>query len=177
MLRMQTTLLLEPFFATVPLPPPDLLILSFEATDDASLTDSEASYDPELSSPQPHTKEDKSLLLHGHHGNHPLAASHHHDDDLMNRSDLKRVSAKVSLDATRREKEESRSKKLAERLVTQVDADESGLANMAKLKAQQSSSTRLAVHHHPPTLPATVTLRDDPMTKTQAFLTCMPDLK
>lgn len=48
---------------------------------------------------------------------------------------------------------------------------------MAKLKAQQSSITRLSVHHHPPTLPATVTLRDDPMTKTQAFLTCLPDLK
>lgn len=156
-----------------------LLMLFFVVGDDASLTDSESSYDQEIASPrpsQPHLKEDKSLLLHGHHGN-PLATPGHHDDDLMNRSDLKRVSAKVSLDATRREKEESRSKKLAERLVTQVDADESGLANMAKLKAQQSSSTRLAVHHHPPTLPASVTLRDDPMTKTQAFLTCMPDLK
>lgn len=71
---------------------------------------------------------------------------------------------------------------------------------MAKYKAQQSSSSRylviffyvfifiyiftsiiylfrLSVHHHPPTLPPNVTLRDDPMTKTQAFLTCMPNLK
>lgn len=48
---------------------------------------------------------------------------------------------------------------------------------MAKYKAQQTSSSRLSVHHHPPTLPSTVTLRDDPMTKTQAFLTCMPNLK
>lgn len=48
---------------------------------------------------------------------------------------------------------------------------------MAKLKAQQSAMSNLSVHHHPPTLPPSVTLRDDPMTKTQAFLTCKPDLK
>lgn len=35
----------------------------------------------------------------------------------MNRNELKRISVKLSVDATKKQKEESRSKKLAERLV------------------------------------------------------------
>lgn len=147
-----------------------LQLLRTVAPDDISLTESDASFDPDL--PQQLLKEEKSLVGHTAHLPHNT-----HDEDLMNRYDLKRMSVKVSLDATRKEKEETRSKKLAERLTTHVESDESGLANMAKFKAQQASSSRLAVHHHPPTLPSTVTLRDDPMTKTQAFLSCMPDLK
>mmetsp|Transcript_13135 Transcript_13135/g.13597 ORF Transcript_13135/g.13597 Transcript_13135/m.13597 type:complete len:695 (+) Transcript_13135:27-2111(+) len=142
------------------------------APDDASLTDSESSFDAEGTSPllQQQLLQDEKSSPNG-------LNIHSLDEELMNRNELKRISVKLSVDATKKQKEESRSKKLAERLVTQVDGDESGLANMAKYKAQQTSSSRLSVHHHPPTLPSTVTLRDDPMTKTQAFLTCMPNLK
>jgi hypothetical protein len=144
--------LLELFIAMVRSCPvsklPRLLCSFFAVPDDVSLTDSENSFDLDDSphAPQPHSKDDKSLT---HHallhltGNNSSGAEHEHE--LMNRHELKRNSTKVSADAARRQKDESRSKKLAERLVTQVEVDESGLANMAKFKSQQASSLRSVV--------------------------------
>lgn len=54
--------------------------------------------------------------------------------------------------------------------------DDAGMLLTAKLKAQKESGARLSVGHKVPTLPDGVTLRDDPMTKTIAFLNSMPKL-
>jgi hypothetical protein len=55
-------------------------------------------------------------------------------------------------------------------------ADDAGIGATAKLKAQKVSADRLSVGHKVPTLPDGVTLRDDPMTKTIAFLNSHPKL-
>lgn len=99
------------------------------------------------------------------------------DHDSGNRLTVKKTSSRITSDAHRKIALEQRRKKLAERMGAQGEVDESGLANMAKFKAQQQAMEGLSYHMHPPTLPKTVTLRDDPMTKTQAFLTNMPELK
>lgn len=99
------------------------------------------------------------------------------EHDTGNRLVVKKASSRITSDAHRKIAQEQRRKKLAERMGAQGEVDESGLANMAKYKAQQQAMDELSYHMHPPTLPKTVTLRDDPMTKTQAFLTHMPDLK
>mmetsp|Transcript_34937 Transcript_34937/g.65185 ORF Transcript_34937/g.65185 Transcript_34937/m.65185 type:complete len:706 (+) Transcript_34937:111-2228(+) len=99
------------------------------------------------------------------------------DHDTGNRLAVKKTSSRITNDAHRKIAQEQRRKKLAERMGAQGEMDESGLANMAKYKAQQQAMDGLSYHMHPPTLPKTVTLRDDPMTKTHAFLTNMPDLK
>lgn len=80
--------------------------------DDTSLTDSESSFDPEGTSPllQQQILQDEKLSPNG-------LNLHSLDEELMNRNELKRNSTKVTLDASRKQKEESRSKKLAERLV------------------------------------------------------------
>lgn len=54
--------------------------------------------------------------------------------------------------------------------------DDARIGLTAKYKAQKASGARLSVGHRPPTLPDGVTMRDDPMTKTIAFLTAMPKL-
>ena len=99
------------------------------------------------------------------------------EDDILNRHSVKRLAVRITADANRREKEDARTKKLNEKMNTQGEGDEGALANIAKLKGQQAAMANLSIHRHPSTLPPTVTLRDDPMTKTQAFLACMPDLK
>jgi hypothetical protein len=45
-----------------------------------------------------------------------------------------------------------------------------------RLKAQQAALSKLCTFPQIPTLPEGVTLRDDAMAKTNAFLTHMPDL-
>lgn len=99
------------------------------------------------------------------------------EHDSGNRLFVKKSSSRITSDAHRKIAQEQRRKKLAERMGAQGEVDESGLANMAKFKAQQQAMDGLSYHMHPPTLPKSVTLRDDPMTKTQAFLTNMPELK
>lgn len=99
------------------------------------------------------------------------------ENDTGNRVAVKKSSSRITADAHRKEAQEHRRKKLAERMGAHNETDESGLANMAKFKAQQQAMENLSYHMHPPSLPKSVTLRDDPMTKTQAFLTHMPDLK
>ena len=99
------------------------------------------------------------------------------EHDTSNRVAVKKTSSRITNDAHRKMAQEQRRKKLAERMGAQGEMDESGLANMAKYKAQQQAMDGLSYHMHPPTLPKSVTLRDDPMTKTQAFLSNMPDLK
>lgn len=57
-----------------------------------------------------------------------------------------------------------------------LGAEDAGIGLTAALKAQRASADRLSVGHTVPTLPEGVTLRDDPMTKTNAFLSKMPKL-
>jgi len=45
-----------------------------------------------------------------------------------------------------------------------------------KKKIQAESNTRMAQHSIPIGLPKSLTVRDDPLTKAQAFLTEMPSL-
>lgn len=54
--------------------------------------------------------------------------------------------------------------------------DDARIGLTAKFKAQKASGDRLSIGHKPPTLPDGVTMRDDPMTKTIAFLNALPKL-
>lgn len=98
------------------------------------------------------------------------------EDEILTRNNVKRVSSRITLEAERKSQQAQRAKKLAEKMVT-GEVDESGLALIAKIKAQQVVMSKLCSHHHPATLPDTVTIRDDAMTKTQAFLTILPNLE
>lgn len=68
-----------------------------------------------------------------------------------------------------------RRKLLKETLASQ-NSDDAALALKAKLMQQKAMGQRLSTFPAPVTLPEGVTLRDDPMTKTKAFLTKMPKL-
>ena len=68
-----------------------------------------------------------------------------------------------------------RRKLLKETLASQ-NSDDAALALKAKLMQQKAMGQRLSTFPAPATLPEGVTLRDDPMTKTKAFLTKMPKL-
>jgi hypothetical protein len=58
----------------------------------------------------------------------------------------------------------------------QEKQDDARIVLTAKYKAQRASGDRLSVGHKPATLPDGVTMRDDPMTKTIAFLNAAPKL-
>ena len=103
------------------------------------------------------------------------------EDYVPTRLTVKKSSVNSILDAHRKEDMEIRKKKLAERLATRQIAmagsdDEQGLANAARLKAQQESTKKLCTFPAPPTLPPGLTLRDDAMTKAKSFLSHIPDL-
>lgn len=100
------------------------------------------------------------------------------EHELMTRNLVKRSSARTTQEAIRKHQIESRTKKLAERMqVAGGEQDEGGrIAEVAKHKAQVIAMQNLSAHHHPATLPEGVTIRDDPLKKTVAFLTKMPDL-
>ena len=52
--------------------------------------------------------------------------------------------------------------------------DENVPANNEKRKIQQESTNRMAQHTLPKGLPRTLSIRDNPLTKAQAFLTELP---
>lgn len=97
------------------------------------------------------------------------------EEVVPTRQNVKKLSVKSKQDAIRKKEQEYRRKKLSENMRTGT-MDNSGIGNAARSRSQFESASRLSTIHHPPTLPEGVTLRDDPMTKTKAFLTHLPDL-
>jgi len=83
-------------------------------------------------------------------------------------------------EAQRKQEQEVKRKRAAERAERLAMADDKERAALtsvaAKVKAQTDSTQRLVKFRSPPGMPEGVTLRDDPMTKTQAFLTQDPEL-
>lgn len=110
----------------------------------------------------------------GNHTNsrvHQLLAEVTPDED----ANKARLSMKMAIDKEKRGMEaERRRKKLLERLAS-AKGDEEKLGN-SRRKQQKDWATKMSVVHKVPTLPEGVTLRDDPMTKTAAFLKADPGL-
>lgn len=105
------------------------------------------------------------------------------DPNVPSRLLVKKNSLRKSQEHLRKEEMESRRKRLAERMAAQqatkigtADGDDAGINKTARLKAQVAMANRLCTIQAPPTLPEGVTLRDDIMSKTNAFLTKMPKL-
>ena len=96
------------------------------------------------------------------------------EDYVPSRIGVKKISGKSCQDAVRKSDLETRRKKLQESMAGSMD--NSGIGNAARSRSQFQSAARLSTIHHPATLPEGVTLRDDPMTKTKAFLVHLPDL-
>ena len=69
---------------------------------------------------------------------------------------------------------EEKRRKLREK-ATSDDNEQNGTATVKK-KIQDESNSRMAQHSVPMGLPKSLTVRDDPLTKAQAFLTEMPQL-
>lgn len=85
------------------------------------------------------------------------------------------VCSKQQAGEARRQLElEEKRRKLKEK-ISSDDNEQSGTAAMKK-KIQAESNTRMAQHNVPLGLPKSLTVRDDPLTKAQAFLTEMPNL-
>jgi len=105
-------------------------------------------------------------------------------DEPVSRLAVKKISARRSHEAKRKEEMEFRRKRLLDRMENKGGAAGGGpsggaddaLMQTAQLKAQKATAERLCVDKKVPTLPDGVTLRDDPMTKTVAFLNSMPKL-
>lgn len=101
------------------------------------------------------------------------------NNKVPSRVAVKKASAQMNMEAKRKQDSEARRKRLLERMENKGGGDgqdDSRIGQTAKLKAQKASAERLCVTSKPPTLPDGVTLRDDPMTKTVAFLNSMPKL-
>ena len=111
--------------------------------------------------------------------NAPSVSKEFVDGDVLTRLGVKKNSNRTSTDAQRRIDMGVRRKLLADMQGKGSDgaADEEALMKAAKLKAQRAMANRLSTFPHPATLPQGVTLRDDAMTKTKAFLTNHPDLQ
>lgn len=100
---------------------------------------------------------------------------------VPNRMAVKKISVNTVQDAHRQKELQDRKVKLAETLKSQraaasADDIEGAIANAARLTAQRESTKKLSTFPQIPTLPPGVTLRDDAMTKTKAFLTHVPEL-
>jgi hypothetical protein len=112
--------------------------------------------------------------------NHHAASNgrlHYHVSDITPDEDAgkARLTMKLALEKEKRGMEaERRRKKLLERLET-TKGDEEKPGN-SRRKQQKDWATKMSVVHKVPTLPEGVTLRDDPMTKTVAFLKADPGL-
>jgi len=95
------------------------------------------------------------------------------ENELVTRRSLKAKSEKHTGDAKKSAELERRRQKLKEKLSNE---DGQHVVDVAK-KAQHESSSRMAQHHLPIGLPKSVSLRDDPLTRAQAFLTEMPTIE
>ena len=78
-------------------------------------------------------------------------------------------------EARRHAELEVKRQKMKEKLL----AEENGQANNTAIvkKLQEESTMRMAQHNLPIGLPKTLSMRDDPLTKAQAFLTEMPSIE
>ena len=98
---------------------------------------------------------------------------------ILTRVGVKKQSGRTYNNAVRRIENAQRQKLLADKIMgkgADGEDDEVALMKAAKLKAQRAMANRLSTFPPVATLPPGVTLRDDAMTKTQAFLTSYPDI-
>lgn len=86
---------------------------------------------------------------------------------------MKAQSEKHTGDAKKSAELERKRQKLKEKLSNEEGQQ---VIDVAK-KIQDESTTRMAQHHLPIGLPKSVSLRDDPLTRAQAFLTEMPTIE
>lgn len=104
-----------------------------------------------------------------------------HEDVLVpSRTAVKTLSSRRSQDARRKEDMANRRKRMLDRMA-ESKSSKNGAAGDdpnfgVQYKAQKAAAERLSTMPKPATLPEGVTLRDDPMTKTIAFLNSSPNL-
>ncbi len=96
---------------------------------------------------------------------------------------VKKASTRAQTEEKRRVEMEIKQKTLEDKMMrlssrrNQIEGgDDSAIGNLALLLSQQACAERLSTTHSVLTLPPGVTLKDDPMTKTKAFLTTKPAL-
>jgi len=96
---------------------------------------------------------------------------------VPSRQFLKMSSGRQAGEARRQAEMEQRRVKMQERLAAADEKERAALTSSAALQKQQTeANARLAKHHHPVGLPKSLTVRDDPMTKAQVFMTQIPQL-
>ena len=83
------------------------------------------------------------------------------------------ISEQQAGDARRIAELEFKKKKTQEK----ISSEEHDQATAEAKKIQQESMSRMSKHNLPIGLPKTLTLRDDPLTKAQAFLTELPTIE
>lgn len=99
------------------------------------------------------------------------------DPAIPTRILVKKNALRTSQEFTRKQEMEIRRKKLLEvQKLGKSGEDDAGMALAAKLKTQSAMANRLCTIKNIPTLPEGITLRDDVMTKTTAFIEKMPKL-
>mmetsp|Transcript_5484 Transcript_5484/g.10982 ORF Transcript_5484/g.10982 Transcript_5484/m.10982 type:complete len:660 (+) Transcript_5484:219-2198(+) len=91
---------------------------------------------------------------------------------------VKKSSATLAGESRRAIEAEAKRKKFQE-MLDAADAKERAdlTSTTANMKKQAVANDRLSQHHHPVGLPKSLTVRDDPMTKAQVFMTEMPHLE
>jgi hypothetical protein len=97
------------------------------------------------------------------------------EEPVSTRSSVKNISKHRTNQHNKKVESEIRRKMIQETMRSAESSDDA-LANKAKLIQQKAMALRLSTFPAPVTLPEGVTLRDDPMTKTKAFLEKMPKL-
>jgi len=97
------------------------------------------------------------------------------EEPVASRVNVKHISAHRTNSHNKKVEMEIRRKLLQETLKSR-NSDDAEMANKAKLMQQKAMALRLSTFPAPVTLPDGVTLRDDPMTRTRAFLEKMPKL-
>jgi len=97
--------------------------------------------------------------------------------DVMTREHHKMVSTSETQRKLEQAQKKKKAQERAERLAMADDKERDALTSVAaKVQAQTASTERLTKYRNPPGFPEGITMKDDPLTKTNAFLTQMPDL-
>ena len=96
---------------------------------------------------------------------------------VPSRTFLKMSSGRQAGEARRQAEAELKRARYQEKLDAADEKEKFMLTSTTALQKQQVlANSRLAKHHHPVGLPKSLTVRDDPMTKAQVFMTEMPHL-
>ncbi|GMH96075.1 hypothetical protein TrVE_jg13683 [Triparma verrucosa] len=96
---------------------------------------------------------------------------------VPSRTFLKMSSGRQAGEARRQAEAELKRARYQEKLDAADEKERLMLTSTTALQKQQAlANSRLAKHHHPVGLPKSLTVRDDPMTKAQVFMTEMPHL-